>query len=134
MGVGPACQTLHPLAFPSGSWATFPTCGTVPYRGASQTSCGLSIVALTTHSSCLSLCLLPLLELWTTWVKRPHLSHWYVFRTEPGRTEINDHSFVTSGICVTDTLWTQRDRERAVYSHGSLPWKKTYSVNQNRDL
>ena len=32
MGVGPACRILHPLAFPSGSWATFPTCGTVPYK------------------------------------------------------------------------------------------------------
>ena len=32
MGVGPACQTSHPLAFSSGSWATFPTPrGTVPY-------------------------------------------------------------------------------------------------------
>ena len=31
MGVGPACRTSLPLAFPSGSWATFPTCGTVPY-------------------------------------------------------------------------------------------------------
>ena len=31
MGVDPACQTSHPLAFPSGSWATFPMCATVPY-------------------------------------------------------------------------------------------------------
>ena len=29
MGVGPACWTSLPLAFPSGSWATFPMCGTV---------------------------------------------------------------------------------------------------------
>ena len=32
MGVGPACQTSHPLAFPSGSWAIFPMHGTVPYK------------------------------------------------------------------------------------------------------
>ena len=31
MGMSPACRTLHPLAFPSRSWATFPTHGTVPY-------------------------------------------------------------------------------------------------------
>ena len=31
VGVGPVCRTSHPLAFPSVSWATFPTCGTVPY-------------------------------------------------------------------------------------------------------
>ena len=29
--MGPPRWTLHPLDFPSGSWATFPTCGTVPY-------------------------------------------------------------------------------------------------------
>ena len=28
MGVGPACQPRSPLAFLSGGWATFPTCGT----------------------------------------------------------------------------------------------------------
>ena len=32
-GRGPVCWTSHPLAFPSGSWATFPTRGTVPYMG-----------------------------------------------------------------------------------------------------
>ena len=32
MGVGPVCWTSHPLAFPSGSWATFPMRGTVPRR------------------------------------------------------------------------------------------------------
>ena len=31
MGMGPACRTSHLLAFPNGSWATFPTCRTVPY-------------------------------------------------------------------------------------------------------
>ena len=31
MGVAPVCWTSIPLAFPSGSWATFPTRGTVPY-------------------------------------------------------------------------------------------------------
>ena len=31
VGVGPACQTLLPLAFQSGSWATFPPRRTVPY-------------------------------------------------------------------------------------------------------
>ena len=35
MGMGPACQVLHPLAFPSGSWATFPMRGKVPYNKAS---------------------------------------------------------------------------------------------------
>ena len=34
MGVGPACRTSHPLAFPSGSWTTFHTHGTVSYRQA----------------------------------------------------------------------------------------------------
>ena len=33
MGVGPVCWTSLPLAFWSGGWATFPTCGMVPYTG-----------------------------------------------------------------------------------------------------
>ena len=32
MGVGSVCQTSHPLAFPSGNWATFPTHGIVSYN------------------------------------------------------------------------------------------------------
>ena len=31
MGVGPACRISLPLASPSGSGATFPVCGTLPY-------------------------------------------------------------------------------------------------------
>ena len=34
-GRGPVCWTSHPLAFPSGSWATFPMRGKVPYNKAS---------------------------------------------------------------------------------------------------
>ena len=33
VSMGPACQTSLPLAFPSESWATFPTHGTVRYNG-----------------------------------------------------------------------------------------------------
>ena len=36
VGVGPTCWTSLPLAFPSRSWATFPMCGTVPYKYASN--------------------------------------------------------------------------------------------------
>ena len=35
MGVGPVCRTSLTLAFPSGSWATFPIRGTVPNRSTS---------------------------------------------------------------------------------------------------
>ena len=44
MGVGPAYQTSLPLAFPSGSWATFPPRRTVPYIPSSPAVLGSTLL------------------------------------------------------------------------------------------